>query len=256
MVGSMSRRIAAVLVGLAVAVGTVVGATPVGATAPLPIQVQLKELGALAGCPGGTFVNFEPDPTAAPSFMLVNPGPSPCPRGIALVQNPDAAGAARGSAVSLPLQASSCSAAQALFAQVADLLGAPAGVPGVAPSPVSIDPTGVCPESDAAFAALQGALSTVPVVPGSVGRVLQPQSGHEVIVAFLEGNPDQPIVIGSVNFTGTAPAGVLVEKEVIVAFLEGDPDKPIVTGSVNVPQLLVLAPSGTLGVSVISCRLC
>jgi len=255
MIGSMSRRLAVVLVGLASAVGTVVGATPAGAagTGLLPVQVQLKEAGALAGCPGGSFVNFEPDPTSAPSFMLVNPGPSPCPAGIALVQNP---GASRGSAVSLPLQASSCATAQAIFTQVAGLLGAPVGVPGVAPPPVSIDPTGVCPGADVAFAALQGTLAKVPDVPGSVGLVLQPRFGHEVIVAYLEGNPDTPIVIGSVNSIGTTPTGVFLVKEVIVAFLDGDPDTPIVIGSVNVPQLWVLLPSGTAGVSSISCPLC
>jgi len=221
MIRSMGRQIAVVLVGLAGAVG-IVGPTPAGAAAPLPVQVQFKELGALAGCPGGTFVNFEPNPITAPSFMLVSPGPSPCPAGIALVQNPDTTGASRGSAVSLPLQASSCSTAQALFGEVADMLGAPIGVPGVASPPVSIDPSGICPDADGAFAALEGALATVPVVPGSVGLVLQPQSGHEVIVAFLE----------------------------------GDPDKPIVIGSVNVPQVLVLVPSRTPGVSVIACRFC
>jgi hypothetical protein len=245
------------MVGLASSVGVAVGATPARATGPsgLPVQVQLQEPGALAGCPGGTFVNFEPDPNSAPSFLLVAPGPSPCPAGIALVQNPHATGASPGAAVSLPLQASSCSTAQALFAQIAALLGEPAGVPGVAP-PTSIDPTGACPDADAAFSALQGALTTVPVIPGAVGFVL-PRFGFEVIVAFLEGNPDQPIVIGTVNFPGpaTAPAGVFVVKEVVVTFVDGDPDQPIVIGSAN-PQFFVLVPSATPGVSVIACRLC
>jgi len=258
MIGSMSGRIAVVSVGLATAVGVVAGAAPARAAVPtqLPVQVQLNEQGALAGCPGGTFVNFEPDPTSAPSFMLVNPGPSPCPVGIALVQNPDAIGASRGSAVSLPLQSTSCSTAQALFTQVADLLGTPAGVPGVAPAAVSIDPAGVCLGADAAFAAVQSALGRVPLVPRSVGLVLAPQRGQDVIVAFLEGDPDQPIVIGSIYFTGTAPAGVFLEKEVIVAFSEGDPDQPIVIGSVDVPQLFVLRSSATPGVSVILCPFC
>jgi hypothetical protein len=258
MIGSMSRRTAVVLVALVSAVGMVVSATPARAAVPnpLPVQVQLNEQGARAGCPGGTFVNFEPDPASAPSFMLVNPGPSPCPAGMALLQNPHAIGASRGSAVSLPLQASSCSAALALFTQVADVLGTPAGVPGIAPAAVSIDPTGICPEVDAAFASVQGALTRVPVVPGSVGIVFQPRSGQEVIVAFLEGDPDQPIVIGSIYLNGTAPTGVFLEKDVIVAFLEGDPDQPIVIGSVDVPRLFVLVSSATPGVSVILCRFC
>src|SRR5262249_45702893 len=147
MIGTTTKRIAVVLVGFASAVGMVVVATPARAVGPssLPVQVQLNERGAPAGCPGGTFVNFEPDPTSAASFMLGNPGPSPCPAGIALLQNPDAIGASRGPAVSLPLQASSCSTAQSLFTQVADLLGTPAGVPGIVPAAMSIDPTGVCP---------------------------------------------------------------------------------------------------------------
>jgi hypothetical protein len=258
MIGSRNKRIAVALVGFASAVGILVGATPARAIGPsaVPVQVQLNERGALAGCPGGAFVNFEPDPTSAPSFTLVNPGPSPCPPGIALVQDPDGTGASRGSAVSLPVQASSCSTAQAIFTQVADLLGGPAGVPGVAPAAASIDPTGVCPEADAAFAAVQAALARVPVVPGSRGLVLQPQFGHEVIVAFLQGDPDQPIVIGSLNFTGTAPAGVFFQKEVIVAFVDGDPDQPIVVGSVDLPRVFALVSSATPGVSVILCRFC
>jgi hypothetical protein len=255
MVGSMSRGLAVVLVALASAVGTVVVAPPAAAAGLSPVQIQLTERGTLAACPGGTIVDFEPDPTGAPSFMLVNPGPAPCPAGIALVQNPDATGTSGGSAVALPLQASSCSTAESLFTHVADLLGAPGGLPGVA-APVSIDPTGVCPAADVAFAVLQNGLASVPVVPGSVGLVVQPRNGHEVIVAFLEGDPDKPIVIGSVFSTGIAPAGVLVVRELIVAFLDGDPDKPIVIGTATVPQVLVLVPSQTPGVSVISCRFC
>jgi hypothetical protein len=71
----------------------------------------------------------------------------------------------------------------------------------------------------------------------------------------LEGDPDQPIVIGTVNFIGTAPAGVFLQKEVIVTFLEGDPDQPIVVGSGGA-QLFVLVPSATPGVSFTFCRLC
>jgi hypothetical protein len=254
MIGSMSRRLAVVLLVLASAVGTAAGATPAAATALSPVQIQLTEPGAPAVCPGGTIVDFEPDPASAPTFMLVNPGPSPCPAGIAQLQNSDTTGGSRGSAVSLPLQASSCSTAQLLFAQVADLLGAPAGVPGAAPT-VSIDPTGVCPAADVAFAAVQGALTKVPVVPGSIGLVSQTRLGREVIVAFLEGNPDQPIVVGTVNFPGIAPLGVFLEKEVIVTFQEGDPDQPIVIGTTN-PQLFVLVPSATSGVSFIQCVFC
>lgn len=256
MIGSMTRGLAVVFVGLATAVGTVVGATPAAAVGRNPVQIKLTERGTLAACPDGTIVNFEPDPSSAPSFMLVNPGPSPCPAGIASVQNPNATDASGSSAVTLPLQASSCSTAQTLFTGFADLLGAPAGVPGVAPPPVSIDPTGVCPAADVAFAAVQSGLASVPVVPGAVGLVSQPVSGHEVIVAFLDGDPDQPIVIGAVSLTGTAPSGLFLEKEVIVAFLDGDPDQPIVVGSVSAPQLFVLVPSATPGVSIIVCRFC
>jgi hypothetical protein len=254
MVGSMSKRIAVGLVALASAVGMVGGAAPARAASQNPVQVQLNTPGAPAGCPGGTFLNFEPDPNSAPSFLLVDPGPVPCPAGIALVQNP---GGSPGPAVSLPLQASSCSTGATLFTQVANLLGAPPGVPGVAPSPVNIDPTGVCPGADAAFAALQGALAGVPAIPGSAGFIAQLLRGQEVVVAFLEGDPDQPIVIGTVNFPGLAasPAGAFILKEVVVAFLEGDPDQPIVTGS-SKAQFFVLVPSATPGVSFTVCRFC
>jgi uncharacterized protein involved in type VI secretion and phage assembly len=104
--------------------------------------------------------------------------------------------------------------------------------------------------------ALQAALASVPVVPGSVGVVMRPRIGQEVIVAFLQGDPDTPIVIGSINTLGIAPAGLLLQKEVIVAFEDGDPDRPIVIGSVYVPQLVVLVPSDTPGVSDVSCRFC
>jgi hypothetical protein len=253
MIGSARTRISVALVALAIAVSVFVGAAPARATGPgaFPVQLQLKEQGALAGCPGGTIVDFEPDPTSVPSFMLVNPGPAPCPPGIAMMQNPGGTGAA----VSLPLQAASCSAAQAIFTQFADLLGAPAGVPGVTPSAANIDPTGVCPGADAAFAAVPGALAGVPVVPGSRAFVSLPRIGREVVVAFLEGDPDQPIVVGTVSFTGAAPAGAFITREVIVDFLEGDPDQPIVVGTNN-PQLFVLVPSPTPGVSVIGCVFC
>jgi hypothetical protein len=251
MISTMRKRIAVVLLGLVTAIGMVAGATPARAASSNPVQLPLK---ATAGCPGGTIVNFEPDPTSAPSFLLVDPAAAPCPAGIALVENP---GGARGAAVSLPLQASSCSTGEALFTQVADLLGAPAGVPGAVPPPVGIDPTGVCPAADAAFAAVQGALATVPVIPGAVGVVAQLRIAQEVVVAFLEGDPDQPIVIGTVNFPGpaAAPVGAFILKEVVVTFVDGDPDQPIVTGSGR-PQLFVLVPSTTPGVSVTVCRLC
>jgi hypothetical protein len=246
------------LIGLATAVWAAVGTAPARASDPtrIPVQVRLAEPGGLAACPGGTVVNFEPDPTSAPSFVLVNPGPSQCPAGIALLTNPRTAGSLPGSAVRLPLQASSCSTAQAVFAQVADLLGAPAGVPGVAPSSVNVDPTGVCPDADVAFAALSSALASVPSVPGTAGLVVQPRNGPEVIVAFLEGDPDQPIVIGTINFTGAAPAGVFLEREVVISFVDGDPDQPIVIGVGRVPQLFVLVPSATPGVAAVRCWLC
>jgi hypothetical protein len=229
---------AATLIGLAVLGSAFVLPSTAGASTLGPIQLPLKNPGP-GGCPGGTYVITDPGSAPSPTFVLADPGPSPCPAGIDVLLQPGAGGTPAGQAVALPLTAASCDAGLAVFDQEISLVGGSVPGPVVGgPPPSSADP---CPSGDVAFAALQGALANVPLAPGSVGLLSQPRSGHEVVVAFQEGDPDTPIVIGSVNSTGTAPVGVFIER---------------VPGPANASQLFVLVPSGTPGVSVITCPFC
>src|SRR4029077_19688079 len=47
------------------------------------------------------------------------------------------------------------------------------------------------------------------------GSVNIPRIGQEVIVAFVEGNPDEPVIVGSVYNRETMPANTLPDKKVI-----------------------------------------
>ena len=62
-----------------------------------------------------------------------------------------------------------------------------------------------------------------------------------MIVAFVEGNPDTPILIGSVYSAAIAPLGVFVVRN---------------PGPGQTPHVFVLVPAGTPGVSVMRCPLC
>ena len=200
--------------------------------------------------------------------------------------NPDPINLAKGGAVALPLTEASCAVGTALFDQEISLIGgtSPGPIAG-GPPPSPADP---CPSGDAAFAALQAASANVPVAPGSVA-VLSPRPRHEVVVAFVDGDPDNPIAIGSIHSAATTPLGVFVLRnpgpvalipspsrgvEDVIAFVDGDPDRPIVIGSVpsagtipigvfvlinpgpvaHVPKVFVLVRTGTPGVSVPQAR--
>jgi type VI secretion system secreted protein VgrG len=47
------------------------------------------------------------------------------------------------------------------------------------------------------------------------GGINIPRIGHEVIVAFVEGNPDEPLIVGSVYNRETMPANTLPDKKVV-----------------------------------------
>jgi len=47
------------------------------------------------------------------------------------------------------------------------------------------------------------------------GGINIPRIGHEVIVAFVEGNPDEPVIVGSVYNRDTMPANTLPDKKVV-----------------------------------------
>jgi type VI secretion system secreted protein VgrG len=47
------------------------------------------------------------------------------------------------------------------------------------------------------------------------GSINIPRIGQEVLVAFVEGNPDEPVIVGSVYNRDTMPANALPDKKVV-----------------------------------------
>src|SRR5581483_5369313 len=230
--------VTAAVIGPVAGVGLAVGTTtPAWAASPGIAKFALTSFGPTnhgpQSCPAGAFVAVNPGPQQSPGFLLVQPGPANCPAGIDVLLRPGPLQSPQGEAVALPLTAADCQAGTGLFTQELALIGGnPAGgLPGAA-----ADPASACPTGDAAFAALEAALATVPTVAPGPGTFFYRNPGPTGF-NFVTVNPS-PVQAPRVSVLyGQASIG----REVIVAFLEGDPDTPILVGSAN----------GTAGVAML-----
>lgn len=193
---------------------------PIAAQAAVgPVQVPLRDPGP-AGCPTGTFVATDPGSAQSPFFLFKAPGPVGCAPGIDELRAPGP----QGIAMALPLTAADCAQGTALFDTQLLMIGA--GLPGpIAGAPAS----SACPAGGAAMSALQAAIANVPVAPDSSGLdranpaelvpAIQGQGGHLVV--------DLGTGTGMHGFYGLDASGTLVGQEVLVAFEEGNPDQPL-----------------------------
>jgi hypothetical protein len=255
-----SRRLSGLLSVLVVGLGVTLVPAPADAMNFGPTQVPLSDPGP-AGCPTGNYVATNSGSPSSPFFVLKNPGPGGCAPGIDVLKDPGPSQAPQGIAVALPLAAANCTQGTALFDTELLLLGAPVpGSPAVGSLGLSGGPTSVCPGGDAALAGLQAAIANVPSAPGSFGidlgapvalPAVQNPGGYILVHPGANSGPD----LG--GFYGDTLSRASVGAEVVVDFLEGDPDRPILTSSPTAtPGTSILKAPGPLGASTLGDVVC
>ncbi len=255
--GTFSRRLGALVPVFLVGLGLALVPAPAGGAANAgPIQVPLRDPGP-NGCPTGSYVATNPGPISSPYFVLKEPGPNGCAPGTDVLRDPGPQGAPQGIAVALPITAADCTQGTALFDTELLMLGA--ALPGPSSSPGG--PATPCPSGDAALSNLEAAIANVPVAPGSFGidaasrvALLPAVQNPGGFILVYPGTSSAPGVAGVYGDALIAGFGT----EVVVAFLEGDPDTPILVSSPSsfAPGVSVLKAPGPSGAPTLDDAVC